>query len=460
MDSALESHPSLRAAEARTAAADAGTAVARSLVFPTLQGTFGATRFSDPMVVAPLHAFDPIRPPAFDRTLVQGRIGLQYTLFDGGARGAGIRDAEAAANVAEALRAATQSELVETVVSAYTGALLARGFRAAAERRIVALEAELDRALQRFEEGTVALVEVMRAEAALLDANAEQVTSASNVTLAERGLARLIGVEPEVVVGRQLADVSPREAASPDIGQEAAGHPRLEAARSTVERARSRVNQARSTWFPTVDALAGVQNFGAVEGESETEWQTGLRLSWSLTAGGRSLVRSAEAEMEAAQEERRATELEVAQTLEVADAAEVADATLEQAEQRLAIVVEGPREETVRAQAAVTEQARANLLRVDAQLANASIVAPFAGNISLRHREPGEVVGAGAPVVSLLDLNDRWVRIYVREDQIGRIQLGMAARITSDTYPDRMYEGEVVFIGNEAEFTPRNVQTT
>ena len=140
--------------------------------------------------------------------------------------------------------------------------------------------------------------------------------------------------------------------------------------------------------------------------------------------------------------------------------AEVADATLEQAEQRLAIVVEGPREETVRAQAAATEQARANLLRVDVQLANASIVAPFAGNISLRHREPGEIVGGGAPVVSLQDLNDRWVRIYVREDQIGRIQLGMAARITSDTYPDRMYEGEVVFIGNEAEFTPRNVQTT
>ena len=331
VDAALESHPSLRAAEARTVAADAGTAVARSPVFPTLQGTLGATRFSDPMVVAPLHAFDPTRPPAFDRTLVQGRIGLQYTLFDGGARGAGIRNAEAAASVAEALRAVTQSELVETVVSAYTGVLLARGFRAAADRRIVALEAELDRARQRFEEGTVALVEVMRAEAALLDANAEQVTSASNVTVAERGLARLIGAEPEVVVGRQLADVSPRERASPDIGEKPAGHPRLEAARSAVERARSRVNQARSTWFPTVDALAGVQNFGAVEGESETEWQTGLRLSWSLTAGGRSLVRSAEAEMEAAQEERRATELEVAQTLEVADAAALTSAARAQA---------------------------------------------------------------------------------------------------------------------------------
>ena len=51
------------------------------------------------------------------------------------------------------------------------------------------------------------------------------------------------------------------------------------------------------------------------------------------------------------------------------------------------------------------------------------------------------------------------MRIFVREDQIGRVQLGLSARITSDTYPDRGYEGEVVLIGSEAEFTPRNVQT-
>jgi multidrug resistance efflux pump len=51
------------------------------------------------------------------------------------------------------------------------------------------------------------------------------------------------------------------------------------------------------------------------------------------------------------------------------------------------------------------------------------------------------------------------VRIYVREDQIGRVQLGSQAEIVSDTYPDRIYLGEVVFIGSQAEFTPRNVQT-
>jgi HlyD family secretion protein len=63
-------------------------------------------------------------------------------------------------------------------------------------------------------------------------------------------------------------------------------------------------------------------------------------------------------------------------------------------------------------------------------------------------------------VVTLLDPDDRWVRIYVREDLIGRVAIGQPARIAADTYRDRVYAGEVVFIGSEAEFTPRNVQTS
>jgi HlyD family secretion protein len=140
-------------------------------------------------------------------------------------------------------------------------------------------------------------------------------------------------------------------------------------------------------------------------------------------------------------------------------ALEVAASGLEQATQALALVREGPRRETIQAQVAMVEQAQANVARADAALTNAVIRAPFAGRVTVRHREPGETVSPGAPVLTLLDPSDRWVRIYVREDQIGAVQIGMAARITSDTYPDRSYDGVVTFIGSEAEFTPRNVQT-
>lgn len=149
------------------------------------------------------------------------------------------------------------------------------------------------------------------------------------------------------------------------------------------------------------------------------------------------------------------------QALDKAETAlQVAEAAREQANQGLALVRRGPRRETIQAQEAVVQQARANLVRTEAMLANGVIKAPFPGRITVRHREPGETVGPGAPVLTLLDPEDRWVRIYVREDQIGAVQVGMAATIASDTYPDRTYPGEVTFIGSEAEFTPRNVQTT
>jgi len=148
------------------------------------------------------------------------------------------------------------------------------------------------------------------------------------------------------------------------------------------------------------------------------------------------------------------------QALDKAETAlEVSEASSQQAEEALTLVREGPRRETIDAQVARVAQARANLARADAVVANGTITAPFAGRITLRHREPGEAVSPGAPVLTLLDPEDRWVRIYVREDQIGRVRVGMAAEIVSDTYPDRIHRGAVTFIGSEAEFTPRNVQT-
>jgi HlyD family secretion protein len=138
----------------------------------------------------------------------------------------------------------------------------------------------------------------------------------------------------------------------------------------------------------------------------------------------------------------------------------LAEADHESATEQLAILEQGPRREQVAAQRGVVEQARATIGQIDATLENAVVRAPFDGIVTVRHREPGETVGAGAPVLTLRDPDDRWIRIYVREDQVGRLALGLPAAITADAYPERTYAGEVVFIASEAEFTPRNVQTT
>ncbi|MGD2152808.1 MAG: HlyD family efflux transporter periplasmic adaptor subunit [Gemmatimonadales bacterium] len=149
------------------------------------------------------------------------------------------------------------------------------------------------------------------------------------------------------------------------------------------------------------------------------------------------------------------------QTLDRAETAyELAMADLQSAQEALEILETGPREERIAAQRAVLTQAEAAVAQIDAALDFAVVRAPFDGLITVRHREPGETVAAGIPVLTLMNPNDRWVRIYVRADEVGRIDIGHPATITGDAYPDRTYQGRVVFIANEAEFTPRNVQTS
>ena len=137
----------------------------------------------------------------------------------------------------------------------------------------------------------------------------------------------------------------------------------------------------------------------------------------------------------------------------------VAQSQAAQAREQLQLVRSGPRSERIAAARAQVTAAEAAVAQVDATLGNASIVAPFAGIVTERHREPGETVGAGQPVITLMNPADRWVRIYVREDRVGRVSLGQAARIMSDSHPDSTFTGRVVHIASEAEFTPRNVQT-
>lgn len=140
-------------------------------------------------------------------------------------------------------------------------------------------------------------------------------------------------------------------------------------------------------------------------------------------------------------------------------ALDVARSGYRQAEQQLRLMQSGFRKEQVQAQKAQLAQAEAALRATDAALANMTIEAPFDGVVTVRNREPGEVVSMGSPVVTVMNPDDRWVRIYIREDRIAAVHLGQPATITSDTYPDKKYGGQVVFVASEAEFTPKSVQT-
>lgn len=85
--------------------------------------------------------------------------------------------------------------------------------------------------------------------------------------------------------------------------------------------------------------------------------------------------------------------------------------------------------------------------------------APFDGVISVRQAELGQLAGPGVAIFTLDDLDHVWLRAYVNEQDIGKVRLGEAADVTTDTYPGKTYRGRISFISPDAEFTPKTVET-
>lgn len=131
-----------------------------------------------------------------------------------------------------------------------------------------------------------------------------------------------------------------------------------------------------------------------------------------------------------------------------------------QAIEQVRILETGPRQEKIDAQRAQVAQAEASVRVIDATLNNMTVRAPFGGLVTVRHREPGEIVPSGAAILTVMNPEYRWVRIYIPETRIGAVKVGQSAAISSDTDPQKQYQGEVVFIAAQAEFTPKTVQTT
>lgn len=105
------------------------------------------------------------------------------------------------------------------------------------------------------------------------------------------------------------------------------------------------------------------------------------------------------------------------------------------------------------------QQAQANLDLLDTQIAKLTIYAPMDGMVLTRSVEPGEFVQPGAVTIALADLNTITITVYVPEDRYGKISLGQQAQVTVDSFPGETFTAEVVQIADQAEFTPRNIQT-
>jgi HlyD family secretion protein len=104
-------------------------------------------------------------------------------------------------------------------------------------------------------------------------------------------------------------------------------------------------------------------------------------------------------------------------------------------------------------------QSQANLDLVDTQMGKLAIVSPADGIVLSRFVEPGEVVSPGGKALELGLLDDLTITVYVPEDRYGEISLGQEADVTVDSFPGETFKAVVTHIADQAQFTPRNVQT-
>jgi HlyD family secretion protein len=117
------------------------------------------------------------------------------------------------------------------------------------------------------------------------------------------------------------------------------------------------------------------------------------------------------------------------------------------------------RQQDVRVAEAAVREAAANVQRLESQVAELKVFAPLDATVLTKAVEAGEVVAAGKPLVLLGDLDHPWIKVYVTETEVGKVKLGAPARILVDSFPQQPFRGTVTWIADEAEFTPKNIQT-
>jgi HlyD family secretion protein len=103
--------------------------------------------------------------------------------------------------------------------------------------------------------------------------------------------------------------------------------------------------------------------------------------------------------------------------------------------------------------------AEAQVAQIEAQLSETEIAAPVAGRVEYKLSQPGAVLGSGGRIVTLLDLSDVFMTVFLPTRDVGRISLGDEARIVLDAAPEFTIPARVSFIAAEAQFTPKSVET-
>ncbi len=210
-----------------------------------------------------------------------------------------------------------------------------------------------------------------------------------------------------------------------------------------IEIARERLKIARANLDLAQSEHARVTNLRDQERAARTEYDMASR------------------ELKQTQSEVTSGELEVALLEEGTRSEELAEAraALAEGDQALRLLEAGFRPEDVAKAAAQVAAAEARVGAIKKQMEELTVRSPCDCVVEGVELRPGDLVPAGAPAVTLLDLSRLWIRSYVPESLLGRVKVGQRVPVRIDGFPDRKFVGRLSYLASDGEFTPRNIQT-
>ena len=279
---------------------------------------------------------------------------------------------------------------------------------------------------QQSEQIAAAEAEMNAAQEALKteQSNFQAVTQkASNADL-QAAEQRLSDAQAAYLVAKDLSDRSIAQNGKSEL--ESFVKDAFDAAKAELLSAQKEYNQMLSTQSAS-DVLEARARLAA----AQARYQTALDRYDSLLTGDQSLsVQAAKASLDQAQAGVNQAQAVVAQV----------QAGITQAEKAVA-------------------QAQAGVQVIDTQMSLLTVNAPVPGVVMTRIVQPGEVVQPGITALTVGQLDQLTVKVYLPEDQYGKVKLNDHAQIAVDSYPGEVFDGVVTRISDQAEYTPRNVQT-
>ncbi|AFM39823.1 multidrug resistance efflux pump [Desulfosporosinus acidiphilus SJ4] len=114
---------------------------------------------------------------------------------------------------------------------------------------------------------------------------------------------------------------------------------------------------------------------------------------------------------------------------------------------------------TIQAQKAAVDIAAQSVKAAELNLSKLTITSPANGQVLYKEVEQGQVVNPGTTLITVLNPNDLWIKIYVPEAKLNKVKIGGTVGIAVDSYPNKTFKGQIQYISTQAEFTPKDVQT-